>query len=223
MPVEVTTSGFTNPVLNSRNIDIDMIGIPVSGTEVMYGFVGLMDDGSPRLHSAKFTVTSAFSQDMELVSQNVGAGGDPFPAGIIVALKNPVATSGTLRVEFDETVAVMNGVGLVYTGLNTASDFSPHTGPATNTQSPQFLIQDTLTVPSGHLVLDLCVAASSNHTVHAIPSGLPAKSVAESSISMHKLSIASQVSDGGTVTIAREDAGGPFAGTTLAAVSIETL
>lgn len=223
MPVEVTTSGFTNPVLNSRHLEIDMIGIPVSGTEVMYGFIGLVDDGLPRLHSAEFSVTAMFSQPMELVAQNVGAGGDPFPAGIIVALKNPVASSGTLRIEFNETVAVMNGIGLVYTGVNTASTFLPHIGPATNTQSPDFLIQDTLAVPSGHLVLDLCVATSSNHTVHAIPSGVPSEAVADSSISMHKLSVASQISDGGTVTIAREDAGGPFAGTTLTAVSIETL
>jgi hypothetical protein len=224
MSAEVTTSGFTNPVLNSRNIDIDMIGIPVSGTEVMFGFVGMVTDGRPNLHSAKLTVTSNFSQPMELVAHHVGPGGSPFPAGFIVAVKNPVATSGTLRIEFDSTIAVMNGIGLVYSGLNTASNFTPYVGPAINPQTPDFTISGTMpATTSGHLVIDMCMAESSNHTTHAVPPGAPAQKLAETAVSMHKFSLAHQISTGDPIEIQRSDVGGPFAGVTVTAVSIETL
>lgn len=225
MPVEVTSSGFGSAVLNTRNIDIDMIGIPVSGTEILFGFVGMVDAERPNFHSAKLTVTSNFSQDVDLVAESVGPGGSPFPAGFIVALKNPAATSGTLRIEFDEPVAVMNGVGLVYSGLNTSSDFIPHVGPAINTQLPYFRIEDnTLTVPSGNLVVDMCMSESSNHTSHVVPSGAVSEVIVSSEVSMHKFSLAHQVSSsGGPVLLEREDVGGPFAGVTLTAVSIEAI
>jgi hypothetical protein len=227
MSVEVTSSGFRSPLLNTRNIDIDMIGIPVSGTEVMFGFIGMVDAERPNFHSAKFTVTSAFSQPMELVAQTIGPGGSPFPAGFIVALKNPVATSGTLRVEFDETVAVMNGIGLVYSGLNTASDIIPHTGPRTNPQPPDFTISGTMTVPSGSLVIDMCMTESSNHTTHVVtrPWTNPTYSgIAATAVSMHKFSLANQIASiDGPVFLTREDVGGPFAGATITAVAIETL
>ena len=225
MPVELTSSGSRSSVLNTRNLDIDMIGIPVSGTEILFGFVGMVDAERPNLHSAKFTVTSNFSQDMELVSQSVGAGGNPFPAGFIVALKNPAATSGTMRIEFDETVAVMNGIGLVYSGLDTASYFIPHTGPAINTQLPNFRIEDnTFVVPSGNFILDMCMSESSNHTSHVLPSGSLSTLVDSAAVSMHKFSLAQQVaSSGGPVLLEREDVGGPFAGVSLTAVSIEAI
>jgi hypothetical protein len=221
---EVTTSGFSPTIHNARNIDIDMITIPVSGTEVMYGFVGMVDAERPNFHSAKFTVNAGFSQPVELVAQTVGPGGSPFPAGFIVALKNPVATSGTLRIEFDEPVAAMRGVGLVFTGLNTTSDFIPHTGPATNPQPQDFLISGSMPVPSGYLVVDLCMAESSNHTTHGVPSSSLSEFIISAAVSMHKFSIAGQVSSSvGNVSLVREDVGGPFAGTTLTAVAIETL
>lgn len=226
MPVEVTSSGFGTPLFNTRNIDIDMIGIPVSGTEVMFGFIGMVDAERPNFHSAKFTVTSSFSQPMELVAQNVGPGGSPFPAGFIVALKNPIATSGTLRVEFDENVTVMNGIGLVYSGLNTSSDFIPHTGPATNPQSPDYHITSSgsYVVPSGHLVLDMCMSESSNHITHGVPDWSPAVPVAAAPVSMHKFSLSQQTTvSGGAVALDRIDVGGPFAGVTLTAIAIETI
>ncbi len=225
MTVEITTSGFRSPRVNKRDLLINMIGIPVSGTEVMYALVGMVDAERPNFHSAEFSVTSSFSQPMELVAQNVGAGGEPFPAAFIVALKNPAATSGTIRVEFDDNVAVMNGMGLVFSGLNTGSSFIPHTGPAVHTQRPDFLVEDgTMVVPSGQLVLDICMAQSSNHTGHLVPSGsLPTK-IEEASVSMHKFSAAFQVTEsGGPVLLQREECGGPFAGVTLTAVSIDVV
>jgi hypothetical protein len=227
MPVEVTSSGFRSPVLNTRNIDIDMISIPVSGTEIMFGFIGMVDAERPNFHSAKFTVNAGFSQPMELVAQNIGPGGSPFPAGFIVALKNPVATSGTLRVEFDETVAVMNGIGLVYSGLNTASDIKSHTGTRSNPQPPDFVIEDnTFVVSSGNLVIDMCMTESSNHTAHVVLTGTnPTYSgVGSAAVSMHKFSLADQIASiDGPVFLTREDVGGPFAGATVTAVAIETL
>lgn len=227
MTVEITSSGFRSPLLNTRNIDIDMLSIPVSGTEVMFGFIGMVDAERPNFHSATFTVNAGFSQPMELVAQNIGPGGSPFPAGFIVALKNPVATSGTLRVEFDETVAVMNGIGLVYSGLNTASDIIPHTGTRTNPQPPNFVISGTMTVPSGNLVIDMIMSESSNHTAHVVtrPWTNPTYSgIAEAAVSMHKFSLADQIASvDGPVFLTREDVGGPFAGATITAVAIETL
>jgi hypothetical protein len=227
MTVEVTTLGTRSPLLNTRNIDIDMIGIPVSGTEVMFGFIGMVDAQRPNFHSAKFTVNAGFSQPMELVAQNIGPGGSPFPAGFVVALKNPVATSGTLRVEFDETVTVMNGIGLVYSGLNTASDIIPHIGTRSNPQPPNFAIDDnTFVVSSGNLVIDMCMAESSNHTTHLVVTGTnPTYSgVADSAVSMHKFSLADQIATmDGPVFLTREDVGGPFAGATITAVAVETL
>lgn len=225
MPVEITSSGSRSTVLNTRNIDIDMIGIPVSGTEILFGFVGMVDGERPNFHSAKLTVTSVFSQPMSLVAQSVGPGGSPFPAGFIVALKNPAATSGTMRIEFDENVAVMNGLGLVFSGLDTASSFIPHTGPAINTQPPNFRIEDeTFVVPSGNLVIDMCMSQSSNHTTHVLPSGSLSTLIDSAAVSMHKFSLAQQLAtSGGPVLLEREDAGGPFAGVTLTAVSIGTI
>ena len=227
MTSEITVLGTRSPLLNTRNIDIDMIGIPVSGTEIMFGFIGMVDAQRPNFHSAKFTVNESLSQSMELVAQNVGPGGSPFPAGFIVALKNPVATSGTLRVEFDEPVAVMNGIGLVYSGLNTASDIIPHTGTRSNPQSPNFIIEDnTFVVSSGNLVIDMCMTESSNHTAHIVSTGTNStySGVAEAAVSMHKFSLADQIASvDGPVFLTREDVGGPFAGATITAVSIETL
>lgn len=226
MSVEVTSSGFRTPLFNTRNIDIDMVAIPVSGTEVLFGFIGMVDAERPNFHSARFTINSSLSQPVELVAQTVGPGGSPFPAGFIVALKNPIATSGTLRVEFDETVAVMNGIGLVYSGLNTSSDFTPHTGPVINPQTPDYNITSSgsYVVPSGHLVLDMCMSESSNHIVHEVPDWSPATRVAATAVSMHKFSLASQITtSGGPVTLEREDVGGPFAGASLTAVAIETI
>jgi hypothetical protein len=190
----------------------------------MFACIGMVDGERPNFHSADFTAFSGPVQSMELVSSNVGTGGTPFPAGFIVGLKDPAAVSGTIRVEFDDNAAVMNGTGLVFSGLDTGDSFTPHRGPALHTQLPDFVITDaTMVVPSGQLVLDLCVAQSSNHNSHLVPSGSLSTRLAEASVSMHKLSLAYQItSSGGPVILVREQCGGPFAGVTFTAVSIGT-
>jgi len=222
MIVELTTSGLRNSIFNERNINIDMTGIPVSGTEIMYAFVGMVDGDRSNFHSANFTMTSMSTQPMELVASNIGVGGEPFPAGFIIALKDPAATSGTIRLEFDNPVAVMNAAGFVFTGIDTGTSFIPHVGPVINTQRPDFLISDsTMVVPSGYLVVDLCMAQSSNHTAHLLPSGSLFTSLDASPVNMHKFSTAYMVTDsGGPVSLGREDCGGPFAGVSLTAVAI---
>ena len=116
----------------------------------------------------------------------------------------------------------MNGMVLSVSGLDVSSPFISYTGAAINTQLPDFIIEDPVTVvPSGHFVLDLCVSESSNHIGHTLPSGSLFTRLHDVSVSMHKLSSAYQVTmSGGPIVLAREDCGGPFAGVTLTAVSI---
>jgi hypothetical protein len=225
MLVEMTASGVLDSQVNKQQLEIDMVDVPVSGTEVMFVCVGMVDAGRPNLVSAEFIIPSAPDQTMELVSSSVGAGGNSFPAGFIVALKDPAATSGTVRVVFDEYVAVMNGIGLVFSGLDSAGGvFIPHAALPLNPQLPDFRVEDYLTVPSGQFVLDMCMAESSNHTAHVLTSGSLSTKIADTSVSMHKFSTVWQVtSSGGPALIEREDCGGPFAGVSLTAVSIGTI
>lgn len=220
MPVEITASGLGESVNNTSQISVTISGVPVSGTEVLFAFVGMTDAERPNVVEAEYRITDLVSQPLELLAENVGAGGNPYPAGFILALKDPSASSGTLNISFDETVAAMNAVGLVFSGLDSAGGtFGSRRGPATNPQLPDFRIEDTYTVASGNLVADLCVTESSNHTLHLLSSGSNASKVGDFSIGTGKFSVVWQLAaSGGPILIEREDCGGPFAGATLAAV-----
>jgi hypothetical protein len=227
MTVAIVASGSGVPVFNTRFIDVDIADITVSGNEILFGCIGMVDGERPNFLSANYVSTSGTSESMELVSSTVGPGGSPFPAGFIVALKDPSSTSGTISVEFDENAAVMNGLGLLFNGLDSSGGvFLSRSADPINTQLPDFLIEDSglVVAASGHFVLDMCISESSTHISHILPSGSLAIPAGETSISMHKLSTAYQVStSGGPVLIERADCGGPFAGVTLTAVSINTV
>lgn len=222
--VELTASGFAEPVNNNDRISIDMIGVPVSGTEVLFVCVGMVDAERPNLLSAEYRVTEAFAQPIEEIIANKGAGGNPFPAAFVLALKDPAATSGTVNVLFDEGVASMNGIGLVFSGLDTTSGtFGSQIGPSTNPQLPDFRIEDTFPTVSGNLVLDMCVTESSNHTKHLLTSGTSAVKLGDFSIGTHKFSTVWQLAMSGTALIERDDCGGPFAGATLTTVDFPAI
>lgn len=220
MPVEITASGFGESVTNQSQISLDLIGVPVSGTEVLFAFVGMTDAGRPNFSSAEYGVTGFSTQPLELVVDHKGAGGNSFPAAFIVALKDPSATSGTLSINFDESVAAMNAIALVFSGLDSAfGNYGSQLGSVINPQLPDFRIEDTYVAASGNLVLDLCVTESSNHTLHLLSSGSDANKVGDFSIGTGKFSVVWQLaSSGGPRVIERDNCGGPFAGASLTTV-----
>ena len=225
MSVQLTTSGFSQPINNSSRISIDMKDVPISGTEVMFACIGMVDAGRPNFVAAEYRVNELSAEPLDLIVAHKGAGGNSFPAAFITALKNPSTATGTINVDFDEGVAAMNGIGLVFTGLDTASGtFGSQIGPSINTQLPNFRIEDSFITSSGNLVLDLCVSESSNHTEHLLSSGTVANKFGEFSIGTNKFSVVWQVaSSGGPLLIEREDCGGPFAGVSLTTVDFSAI
>lgn len=132
--------------------------------------VAALDSETPRVTSATFS--GATIQNLDLVATSVGVGGDSYPNAYVFVLGDPLTSgtvSGTITVQFDEIVSLMNGISAVFGGVDAGN---PTVGGSQsivlNTEPPAFDIsQEFTTLTTGSIVVDVCFAESSNHNVHS--------------------------------------------------------
>ncbi len=203
----------------------ETVGPLVSG-EMLLVFVGAVDSQHPSVTSAIFSgtgLTPFDSQNLEVVSSVVGAGGGSFPCGFVYSLDNPITgtgtVTGTVTLDFNESIGVMSGVSAIFTGGSGVLD-GPAGSVTENTEIPNYSIfRNFTTTAANSLVIDMCISESSNHNSHVVPSGQTG--FGDVKLSGPRFTTTySGVSSPSTVNIGREQVGGTFAAATLITLAL---
>ncbi len=231
-PIKLETTATGIPVFTESSLSWEhfLEGPLGDGRELMV-FIGAIDSQSPSIISATLSgtaLTPAASQDFTEIASAVGPGGQAFPTAYILGLADPVVATGTITgtitVEFDETVSNMNGISAYFINVDTADPFtSTVEGVTTNPIHPNFDIAvDFTSTVSGHVVIDLCVAQSSNHNDHT--PGIDQIKFADFNMNGPRFTATRKtITASGTTEITRSGVGGEFAGVSLIAVELNNL
>lgn len=215
-----TATGLQAATENSISWEHPMFG-PVSNGAMLLALIGGVDSEVPNPVSATFSGTALTplpAQAMTTVASVNGIGGQSFPCGFIFALTDPVSVTGTvtgtITVAFDQDVGTMQGMSVVFSGGDGTFD-NGLVHQTINTLVPDFDITNPFTTTAtGSMVIDMCIAESSNHNNHEVPSAQV--KFADLSFSGPRMTATySGVADISTIDMSRLEAGGPFAGVTL--------
>ena len=232
MTIELQTTATGTPVFTETSLSWEhfLEGSLGSGRELMV-LIGSVDSQTPSIASATLSgsaLTPAASQDLVEITNTVGPGGNAFPNAYTLGLADPVTAiqtiTGTITIEFDETVTNMNGVSAYFTGVNVGDPFTSTVERLiTHTGQPDFDIGvDFTPTATGNWVIDLCVAHSSNHNDHT--PGIDQAKFVDFNINGPRFTATyKEITSLDTSGITRSGVGGEFAGVSLTAVELNNL
>jgi len=225
-----TASGTTSVTTENQISWEQEMEVPLGSGTIILAFVGGIDSQTPVLLS---TTISASEKSPSLPTVPLttavavtGPGGSSFPSAWISYLYEPYPSitgtvTGTITAVFDEDIGRMQAVSAIISGTNGNLDGNP-SFITQHTQLPEFTISGShTTTTSGALLVDVCVSESSNHNRH-IPG--PGQVIfGDVLFNGPKISTSLKHAAGsGDYEILRSDCGGPFAGVTLAIISLES-